>query len=890
MLEIQKLSADIRERIEVADYPAAEKLARRRLELSARAFGERHRAYGGSVLLLGRVLFLQGRYQEAEALLRRALFVHERAFDSSDKVSDSLLRLGEVLAAQNNYAEAEGLLRRAAAASKGHRHSLALIAQGQLMKDFGRYGEADALAHQALKEIEAAPGGLRGRRAALNLLAQSYDEQGRTAEAHALAQRGLAALERRMGEEHPEKARALVFLGKLLHEMQRDSEALELLQSARAISEKTLGLRHPLTGSAYLQLALVQDALGKQGEAEDYYRAAIKAARGTSVPLQLARASRAYGRHLVQRERLADALPYYREAIEMLGRVFAETRGQSEEIRQQFAIRFNAYHHELIELLVRLRDLDGGAAYGHEALAVASLTQSRIFSELLRQADVNQFVRDEAFKRLDGQRIAAVDRLRALRRELAGSGLSERELSPEDDDEDEASEESAAGKSGSRLQDARAENFARQVAEAKRQLAETESTLRRVYPRYMELTQPQPVTVADLQQRLLRPGEALLTYAVLPRRLVAFAVTRGQFAMTVVPLEKTALTARIRGVRAAGEEFVAGGNALALRKLDPAGLHELYGLLLAPPVDALLVQARHVLVAGDGPLHTLPLEMLVTRYGEAEREAFAAARASGPVLAEYATLPYLGARTRFSYLPSLSALPSQRLHAKPAVAYERELISFADPVFGSESRGASTRIPRLPETADEAREIAKLLGGKSGLYLRDAAQERTVKALDLKSTRYLHFATHGFLGGEFLSLRRGQPALALTLFGDLQGEDGLLTMKEVIESLDLNSQLVVLSACNTAGESNEASDGEGFAGLTRAFMYAGAKALLVSHWSVESLSTQDFIVDVFRHVKQGQTIGEAVYSARNAMLSATASAGLSRAHPYFWAPFVHVGD
>ena len=89
----------------------------------------------------------------------------------------------------------------------------------------------------------------------------------------------------------------------------------------------------------------------------------------------------------------------------------------------------------------------------------------------------------------------------------------------------------------------------------------------------------------------------------------------------------------------------------------------------------------------------------------------------------------------------------------------------------------------------------------------------------------------------------------LTLVGNLEGEDGLLTMREVIEDLDLNAELVVLSARNTAGESADAQNGEGFAGLTRGFMYAGAKGLLVSHWSVESLSAKDLMNESFRHLK-----------------------------------------
>jgi CHAT domain-containing protein len=227
--------------------------------------------------------------------------------------------------------------------------------------------------------------------------------------------------------------------------------------------------------------------------------------------------------------------------------------------------------------------------------------------------------------------------------------------------------------------------------------------------------------------------------------------------------------------------------------------------------------------------------------------------------------------------------------------------------FGKTSGGAPA-IPRLAETADEAKEIARVLGGNVQLHVGDQAQERIAKAGDLRSARFVLFATHGFLGGEFIasdlpveegetrripSRTRAQPALALTLVGDLKGEDGLLTMKEVIEDIELNADLVALSACNTAGESAQANNGEGFAGLTRAFMYAGAKSLLVSHWSVDSLSTQALMTATFRNIKAGMPSLAAVSDARAQLLKggyAQGSFHFSRAHPFFWAAFVYVGD
>ena len=81
-------------------------------------------------------------------------------------------------------------------------------------------------------------------------------------------------------------------------------------------------------------------------------------------------------------------------------------------------------------------------------------------------------------------------------------------------------------------------------------------------------------------------------------------------------------------------------------------------------------------------------------------------------------------------------------------------------------------------------------------------------------------------------------------------------MSEVL-GLDLNAELIILSACNTSGEGEKAGSGEGFAGLTRSFMYAGGKSLLVTHWSVESEASKDLMVDTFKNIKK-QTTPEAL--------------------------------
>ena len=122
----------------------------------------------------------------------------------------------------------------------------------------------------------------------------------------------------------------------------------------------------------------------------------------------------------------------------------------------------------------------------------------------------------------------------------------------------------------------------------------------------------------------------------------------------------------------------------------------------------------------------------------------------------------------------------------------------------------------------------------------------------------------------------------------------LLTMSEVL-GLDLNAELTILSACNTAGRGEHAGRGEGFAGLTRSFMYAGTRSLLVTHWSVESQAARDLMVGMFRAKKKLAT-PKALRKAKLKLKKSTRplegapSGKLSLAHPFFWAPFVLVGE
>src|SRR5260370_36019726 len=225
-------------------------------------------------------------------------------------------------------------------------------------------------------------------------------------------------------------------------------------------------------------------------------------------------------------------------------------------------------------------------------------------------------------------------------------------------------------------------------------------------------------------------------------------------------------------------------------------------------------------------------------------------------------------------LPAVGSPKGPRASARKDEA-KNPLIGFGDPVFNPEEENsppapdrtvkAATRsyaefwkgvdidrtmlskaLPRLPETAAELRAVAQNLGApRSSIHLRQDASETTVKRAPLSDYRVVYFATHGLVAGEIKGL--AEPSLALTLPREpSEMDDGLLTASEGAQ-LKLNADWVVLSACNTiAGDKPGA---EALSGLARAFFYAGARALLVSHWAVESNAAMRLTTSTFDSMK-----------------------------------------
>ena len=435
---------------------------------------------------------------------------------------------------------------------------------------------------------------------------------------------------------------------------------------------------------------------------------------------------------------------------------------------------------------------------------------------------------------------------------------------------------------------------------AESELKQVQAALARDYPDYAELISPHTLSIADVQ-RLLRDDEVLV--AVLTGRDASFvwAVTReganwAEIKAGIAEIGGDVLALR-RGldtdsISTPSHDDVVGGFDLALA-------HRLYDMLLGP-LEPRLKGKHHVVLVPTGPLTSLPFQVLLTVPPEPGLSGADAFKGAHWLIRDYA----------LSVLPSVQSLAVLRQRAGDSHAPE-PFLGIGDPDLGkaplgqherpapskgilasSLTRGRKLVDPRdflqlapLPETADELRMIARELKAPAGsLWLGQDATVTHVKQADLTRYRAIEFSTHGLVAGD---LGIEEPALVLTPPAAPSSlDDGLLSASEVA-ALRLDADWVVLSACNTAAGNHTGADA--LSGLARAFFFAGARALLVSHWPVESNSAVSLTTGAFGALAADPKIGRAE-AMRRSMLALIDGAGSNYTHPSFWAPFVVVGE
>jgi len=714
------------------------------------------------------------------------------------------------------------------------------------------------------------------------------------------------ALQILVGDESAEKACVYTNLGVTYYNLGQKASTLAYYQKALKVFQN-LG-DHPYEeANALANIGGVYNTVNNYPEASESYKLALAICEPLGDRETMWHCSSGLGESIWKSGKGEEAVPHYQKAVDTIAELYFSTRGLKEEERSSMLGDKSIVYQEFIELLLELNRQHPGEGYDQEAFKVSEGAKSRTFQELMAKAGAKiELSGDPDFKATVGKEQQLIVESNNLKTRLT------QELSkPEKDKNQEV------------------------IASLKTQVSQSEQTLNtlweeieRKYPRFAEAERPKPLSVQELQG-LLNPGETLVSYAVTKEKAVAFIIGKESFKLIPLPTNKEELTGLLKqfrqglemeAVKVSWDQYVKN-----LEQFDPEVSYQLYQKLFAPLVPALQGKARLYLCADD-VLYTLPFEALVDK--EIDQDAYRQAASlgwegKGNFLEQYHILHYLLDSYTLTYLPSSSVLRYLRVPECKKEGYgkwDKALIAFADPIFSEtekeegETKGlpgegitpdtaltkavlksatGSGEFSRLEQSAEEAKAIAGAVGGKEpDIYLRERATEANAESLPLKEARYLLFSTHGVLGGAFEG-GVAEPSLVLTLIGNPPGKDGFLGMSKVL-GLDLNNEVIILSACNTSGKGDKAGSGEGFAGLTRSFMYAGGKSLLVTHWSVDSEAAKDLMVDTMTEVKT-KPLPESLRAAKLTMKGKTgtfdtAPAPLSHAHPYFWAPFVLVGE
>jgi CHAT domain-containing protein/tetratricopeptide (TPR) repeat protein len=394
--------------------------------------------------------------------------------------------------------------------------------------------------------------------------------------------------------------------------------------------------------------------------------------------------------------------------------------------------------------------------------------------------------------------------------------------------------------------------------------------MRKVAPKYAALAYPTSLSEHELS---LQPGEALLRIHVAPDRIYEWITggdAPGELKFYSVKADRQELRRVVQEIKAAFDQ----GRPDLLRTNS---VNSISTLILPDDISSVVRRAKHLIYVPDDCLFLVPLEMLLTDgSGVPDTSISYYPSVRDYVSSRNATVKqFAWTRAFMGYGDPITSDDDPRLYALKEVRSSQLDVLSQDPVIAR--RGIS--LDRIPATGEELNAIAKLFDvaqQPNEIHVGSEATKDRVLHTDLTSYRYIHFATHGLLPGD---ARIDEPALVLSR--GPHTDDILLSMSDVL-GLKLNADLVVLSACNTG--SGKLAKGEGVMNLGKAFMSAGASSVTMSLWQVSDVSTSLLMQAFYRHLLAGTPKHLALTRARKEVYAA------GYTNPFFWAPFILVGE
>ena len=830
------------------------------------AIGDRRRE-ASAFNNIGTIHFSLGEMQKALEKLNEALplrrTVGDRRGEAStlNNIGEVYRSLGEMQKALEKYNEALPLSR-----ALGDRvvEATALNNIGEVYRSLGEMQKALEKLNEALP-LRRIVGDRRGEANTLNNIGLVYQSLGETQKALEKYNEALPirrAVGDRSGEAVTLSNIGLVYqsLGEMQKALEKYNEALLLGRAIGNRRGEAITLNN--IGDVYRSLGEMQKALEKYNEALPIRQEVGDRNGEATTLLGIARVEQKRGNLTQARQAIEQAV----SIIESL-----RTNIASQELRASYFASRQDLYESYIDVLMEQHRQNPSAAFDALALAVSERARARSLLELLTEARAD--IRH-------GVDSSPLERERSLQQRLNARAAEQARLL----NRKHTHEQAAA--------------IAKEIAAITAEYDEVQAQIRASSPRYAALTQPQPLGLTEIQQHALDEDTLLLEYALGEKRSYLWLVSQRSIDSYELPprAEIEAATRRVyqlltmRPKRWAppDPQFIAQARAL--------------NRMLLGQVAPRLTGKRLVVVA-PGALSYLPFAALPAPEDEKRP-----AGGYEPLVAKHEVVS----------IPSASVLSLIRRETAGRQRAAKSVAVLADPVFeendprldeakngNSSGKTPATRssdtehselarairtmnfpdarygFVRLPFSRYEANSVIALAPKGTGLKATDFNASRDLaRSRDLSQYRIVHFATHGLLNSE-------RPELSGLVFSLLDREgkpqDGFLRLHEIY-NLQLNADLVVLSACET-GLGKEIK-GEGLIGLTRGFMYSGAPRVVASLWNVDDFATAELMKLFYqRMLKDGLPAGAALRAAQLELFRQKRWVS-----PYYWAGFVLHGE
>ena len=733
--------------------------------------------------------------------------------------------------------------------------------------------------HSQALSLMRAVGDRRGEALALNNLASIYGSLGakqRALDCHSQALSLLRIVGDRRGE-----ATALNDIGLAYTSLNETQKALDYHNQALQLS-RGVGDRKQ-EAQALNDLGSVYNSLGESQKALDCHSRALSLARAVGDGRSEAMGLLGIARIEAAEGKLVDAHSTAESALNIIESL--RTKVISPELRSSYFEEAKNYYEFSIDLIMRLHKLHPDEGYDRAALQTAERARAR--SLLERLAEARLLIRSGADPVL-------LERALSLRQLL--SAKTERQM------------RLLNGKHT----DEQAAEVANEIKALMAQYQDVEAEIRSKSPRYAALTQPQPLNSEEIQRQALDDRTLLLEYFLGDERSYLWVVSASSVKSYELPkraeIEEAAhrikklITARATREEGEGPERRRARITESEARYWPEAAR-LSRMILGPAMSEL--KGKRLAIVPDGELQDVAFGALPIPTASDDSKA---PRSDDwlPLIVEHEIVS----------LPSASALAVMRKETAGRRPAAKSVAVLADPVFdkddervklaiadksGKESEsgakapangeltrateevmGAGGAISRLPFSRAEAEAILSVAPKASSLRALDFnASRATATSAELSQYRIVHFATHGLLN-------RTHPELSGVVLAlvDRQGEpqNGFLQLHDVY-NLDLPAELVVLSACQTG--LGKAVWGEGLVGLTRGFMYAGARRVVASLWGVQDLATAELMKRFY-----GAMLGEKQMRPAEALRAAQVEMWKQKRwrSPYYWGGFALYGE